>query len=171
MWRQETLPTDEVKTMNQKEKEGGRFRELEALAAMPELSRPAAQVQTRPLRGKSSWVDPGSGESLEKIKESLVLAYLVANLNFKNIPLKTFLDGFEKKILLACLRLTHGSQKNAAAMLSLKPTALFEKMRKHGIRSHRGRLGGETWAPQTARMQRTFLPETTDHPKHAARIQ
>lgn len=34
---------------------------------------------------------------------------------------------------MGCLQLTHGSQKNTAATLGLKPTALFEKMRKHGI--------------------------------------
>ena len=60
----------------------------------------------------------------------------------ESIPLKSFMDDLEKKILLACLRLTLGNQKNAAALLGLKPTALFEKMRKHGIRSQRGRLPG-----------------------------
>jgi len=157
--------------MNQKEKVGGRFQGLEAIAAMPEPSRPATQVPMRPLNGKSPWMDRGSVESLDKIKESLVLAYLAANLNLMNIPLKAFLDGFEKKILLSCLRLTHGSQKSAAAMLCLKPTALFEKMRKHGIRSHRGRLSGETWAPQAGRMPRSFPPGTSDNPKHAAGVQ
>ena len=157
--------------MNQKENEGGRFQGLDALIAMPELSRPAAHAQAQPLKVKSSWVDDGSVESLEKSKESLVLAYLIANQNFKNIPLKTFLDGFEKKILLACLRLTRGSQKSAAAMLSLKPTALFEKMRKHGIRSCRGRLSGETWAPPAGRKQHPFFPETGGNPKHAAGVQ
>ena len=70
---------------------------------------------------------------LEKIKESLVYAYLVANLNLTNLPLKAFMDGFEKNILLACLRMTGGNQKNAAAIMGIKPTVLFEKMRKHGI--------------------------------------
>lgn len=70
---------------------------------------------------------------LEKIKESLVYAYLVANLNLTNLPLKAFMDDFEKNILLACLRVTGGNQKNAAAIMGIKPTVLFEKMRKHGI--------------------------------------
>jgi DNA-binding NtrC family response regulator len=157
--------------MNQKEKAGCRFQELELVAAMPELSKPAARIQMRPLKEKSSWEDARAVESLEKIKESLALAYLIANQNFKNIPLKAFLDGFEKKILLACLRLTNGSQKSAASMLSLKPTALFEKMRKHGIRSCRGRLDGETWAPHAGTTQQSFFPRAGGNPKHASGVQ
>ncbi len=72
-------------------------------------------------------------QTLERIKSSLVLAYLAANLGLKNIPLKDFMEGVEKKMLLACLGLTGGNQKNAAAVLGIKPTVLFEKMRKHGI--------------------------------------
>jgi DNA-binding NtrC family response regulator len=70
---------------------------------------------------------------MEKTAESLVMVYLAANLDFKDIPLKRLLDDCEKKILLESLHLTRGSQKNAAALLGLKATALFEKMRKHGI--------------------------------------
>ena len=92
-----------------------------------------AQPQIR----KSRWSGPEAIKSLDKTIELLVVAYLVANLNFTNIPLKQFLDDFEKKILLKCLRLTHGNQKNAADLLGLKPTALFEKMRKHGINGRR----------------------------------
>jgi DNA-binding NtrC family response regulator len=79
-------------------------------------------------------------------------AYLAANLNLQNIPLKAFLDGFEKKILLSSLRLSNGNQRHAAAMLGIKPTALFEKMRKYGIRTRRGKSTGarETAAPQQA---------------------
>ena len=90
-------------------------------------------------------VEGGPVQALEKMKESLIFAFLAANLDIRNLPLKAFLDNFEKNILLACLRLTHGNQRHAAAMLSLKPTALFEKMRKYGIRSQRGRLDGEHW--------------------------
>ena len=46
--------------------------------------------------------------------QSLVSAYLAANLNSRGIPLKEFMDSFEKQILLACLRLTQGHQRNAA---------------------------------------------------------
>ena len=88
--------------------------------------------------------DRQTEKSLAKIHESLVIAYLDTNLNFSQIPLKEFLDNFEKKILLASLHQTNGNQKKAATMLSLKPTALFEKMRKHGIRGRRKKMSEET---------------------------
>jgi DNA-binding NtrC family response regulator len=47
------------------------------------------------------------------------------------------MDDFEKRILVSCLRLAQGNQKNVAAVLSLKPTSLFEKLRKHGINPRR----------------------------------
>lgn len=77
--------------------------------------------------------DPAPMEATKKTAQSLIRAYLAANLDFKDIPLKQFMDDCEKKILLDCLRLNRGSQKNTAALLGLKPTALFEKIRKHGI--------------------------------------
>ncbi len=126
--------------MNQKERKNAGAGRLETFEAASDLIKPYALTLAKQPRQGSPWADPEAVRTLEKIKESLVYAYLVANLNFKNIPLKAFLDGFEKNILRSCLRLTQGNQKNAAAMLSLKPTALFEKMRKHGIGSRRGRL-------------------------------
>jgi DNA-binding NtrC family response regulator len=85
----------------------------------------------RPL--KSIWADPGAVKSLEDARETLVSTYLAASLNYENIPIKEFMDSIEKQLLLACLGLTQGHQRNAAAVLGLKPTALFEKMRKHCI--------------------------------------
>ncbi len=88
-----------------------------------------------PLRNmiRSCTQDPQPDLSLESIKESLAQAYLAANLRSRNIPLKEFMDDFEKRILVSCLRLAQGNQKNVAAVLSVKPTSLFEKLRKHGI--------------------------------------
>jgi DNA-binding NtrC family response regulator len=96
----------------------------------------AAQPQIR----KSRWSGPEALVSLQKTAEVLAMAYMVTNLNFKTIPLKEFMDDCERKILLSSLRLTHGSQKNAAELLGLKPTALFEKMRKHGINGRKIKL-------------------------------
>ena len=50
------------------------------------------------------------------------------------------MDDFEKKILLSCLDRTQGNKRDAAAILGLKPTALFEKMRKHVINGRRMKL-------------------------------
>ena len=122
--------------------------EFKAFSAKPDFVNDHAWVLMQPQTGKSIWSDPQAVKSLEKTKESLVFAYLDANLNFRNIPLKEFMDDFEKKILLACLRLTHGNQRNAAAILGLKSTALFEKMRKHCINGKRKKLSEKLEAVQ-----------------------
>ena len=81
-----------------------------------------------------------AARSLESISESLVSAYLAASMGPRSVPLKEFMDGFEKAILLACLRLTRGNQKDASTILGIKPTAMFEKMRKHCINGRRMKL-------------------------------
>ena len=121
--------------------------------AKPDFVSNCAWDMKQPQIRKSPGIEPTSVKSLEKATKSLALAYLVANMNFKHIPLKEFMDAFEKKILLACLRLTRRNQKDAAAMLRLKPTALIEKMRKHGIQGRRKKLSREPQAP---------LPQETD---------
>ena len=78
--------------------------------------------------------------SLENLSELLVSAYLAASMGTRSIPLKEFMDGFEKAILLACLRLTLGNQKDASTILGIKATAMFEKMRKHCINGRRMKL-------------------------------
>lgn len=124
---------------------------LDEFSSMPDFARTYARILAQPQSQGHSWTDPETILSLEKIKESLVLAYLVTNLNFKNLPLKAFMDSFEKKILLACLRLTGGNQKNAAAVMCIKPTVLFEKMRKHGINRKQLQLSGAWGASFTDR--------------------
>ncbi len=96
----------------------------------------------------SLWADPQAVKSLNEVMESLVSSYLAANLNFKGIPLKEFMDSCEKQILLSCLRLTSGHQRNAAAILGLKSTALFEKMRKHCINGRQLKLAPKLGAGQ-----------------------
>jgi len=90
------------------------------------------------------WKSQASAEhaarSLESISDSLVSTYLAASMGTRSIPLKEFMDGFEKAILLACLSLTLGNQKDASAILGIKPTAMFEKMRKHCINVRRMKL-------------------------------
>ncbi|HSQ34448.1 MAG TPA: helix-turn-helix domain-containing protein [Candidatus Binatia bacterium] len=89
---------------------------------------------------KTAWPNADPAKSLEKNTAALAAAYLDVNLNLRSVPLKEFMDDLEKNILLSCLRLTHGNQRNAAALLGIKPTALFEKMRKHGINGRQIKL-------------------------------
>jgi len=99
-----------------------------------------ARERILPQAGRAIWAAPNAGKTLAEAGDALVAAYLDASLNQKIVPLKEFMDDLEKNILLACLRLTHGNQRNAAALLGLKPTALFEKMRKHHINGRRIKL-------------------------------
>lgn len=96
--------------------------------------------QFNPLIEQSAWTNPDVVKFLTRTTETLVSAYLDVNVNVKSIQLKEFMDDLEKNILLSSLRLTQGSQRKAAALLSLKPTALFEKMRKHGINARQIKL-------------------------------
>ncbi|MCU0236138.1 MAG: hypothetical protein MUC72_03530 [Acidobacteria bacterium] len=104
----------------------------------PVLDHPWVLDQPQPRA--SLWTDPQAVKSLNETVETMVSAYLDANLNFKGIPLKEFMDRCERQILLACLRLTQGHQRNAAAILGIKATALFEKMRKHCINGRQIKL-------------------------------
>lgn len=121
-------------------------------STMPDFFQTYTRPPLQPQSQESTRTVPDSISSLEKNKETLVFAYLAANLNFKNLPLKTFMDSFEKKILLTCLGLTGGNQKKAAAVMGIKPTVLFEKMRKHGISRKQLRLSAAwgTSFPQKA---------------------
>jgi len=98
---------------------------------------------------RSSWLAPRHERSMETIMETLVSSYLAANLSIQCTPLKEFMDDFEKRILRACLTLTQGHQRNAAAILGLKYTALFEKMRKHCINGRQMKLVRRLREPQS----------------------
>ena len=109
-------------------------------AAQTDGTADLALDSTQPQIRKSRWSGPEALVSLQKTAELLAMAYLVTNLNFKTIPLKEFMDDCERKILLSSLHLTHGNQRNAAELLGLRPTALFEKMRKHGLNGRKIKL-------------------------------
>jgi DNA-binding NtrC family response regulator len=138
----------EVMAMKQKMQNRAGEHEFGKHSELPDFFNNYAQIWMKPQSQEYALPAQEAKQSLEKIKESLVFAYLASNLNCKNLPLKAFMDSFEKKILLACLRLTGGNQKNAAAVMSIKPTVLFEKMRKHGISRQQLRLPGAWSAAQ-----------------------
>ncbi len=109
-------------------------------SAISDFVQTSTLEQMRPRITHSDWPVTAGEKALTRACAALVDAYLDINLNTRSIPLKEFMDDLEKNILLACLRLTQGSQRNAATLLGLKPTALFEKMRKHGINGRRIKL-------------------------------
>ena len=127
------------------------------ISEMPAQVRLCAQESLQPRAAGSVWSDPGVEHSLDSIMEALVFAYITTNLKFKGIPLKTLFAEFEKNIILAALRLTNGNQKDAASMLFLKPTAFFEKLRKHGINSKQVKLTRHLYGEAVERLAKTSL--------------
>lgn len=114
----------------------------------PASTRPWELVE--PEMQRDSWPSRWNENSMEAIMETLVSSYLAANLSMPHTPLKEFMDDFEKRILRACLTLTQGHQRNAAAILGIKYTALFEKMRKHCINGRQMKLVRRLREPQQA---------------------
>lgn len=126
-----------MKQAMQKTNAGFRQGEFPAIA---DFALTSTLERLRPHISNSAGMAANGEKALAKACAALVDAYLDVNLNARSIPLKEFMDDLEKNILLACLSLTQGSQRNAATLLGLKPTALFEKMRKHSINGRRIRL-------------------------------
>lgn len=118
---------------------------------VPDLVRLYSLALLQPPEADQALSDLGAERSLDRIMEALVFAFITTNLKFKGMPLKSFLADFERSVIQAALRLTHGNQKDAASLLSLKPTALFEKMRKHGIRGKQIKFTRKIWAAPGAR--------------------
>jgi DNA-binding NtrC family response regulator len=128
----------EAKSMNSRVGTG-----LETFQTKPGFAVDYTWMQTQRQFRAFFWNSPQAARSLEETMESLVFCYLIANLDFRKIPLKGFKESIEENILRACLNLTQGNQKNAAAVLCLNPTTLFEKMRKLGINGRRIKLSGK----------------------------
>jgi len=78
----------------------------------------------------ASWGSTSKKETLEKTEESLVKSYLSSNMNRPRIPLKEFIDEFERKIISHALQICMGNQRKAAHLLGVKPTTLGEKLKR-----------------------------------------
>lgn len=73
--------------------------------------------------------------TIVEIQEFMINTFLLINMFEQKTPLKQFLNSFEKRLIKIVLILTEGNQKKAAFILGIKPTTLFEKMKKHRIKS------------------------------------
>lgn len=93
-----------------------------------------------PPMDRPGWSQAPAARPVDEVVDALVSSYIATNLNGPRIPLREFMDDFEKRILRACLALTQGHQRNTADILGLKYTALFEKMRKHCINGKQMKL-------------------------------
>jgi DNA-binding NtrC family response regulator len=71
--------------------------------------------------------------NLNKVRKNLMKNFPFKNLIEMNLPLKDFVNEFEKQIIEEVLFLTRGNQKKAAYLLGVKPTTFCEKMKKYKI--------------------------------------
>ena len=74
------------------------------------------------LRGRGGGAEPGAGSLLQGLENLTRLP-----------PLKEALAGPERQILMRALELTAGNRSQAAQMLGINRSTLFNKMRKYGL--------------------------------------
>lgn len=55
----------------------------------------------------------------------------------QKFPLKELMDKLERLIIISALTKCEGNQKKAAEFLGLKPSTLYEKVKKHNISFHK----------------------------------
>ena len=68
-------------------------------------------------------------------RENLIRSYILNNCTSNNVPLKNFIDGIEKEMIVKALKVAGGNQRVASFILGIKPTTLNEKIKKFNIRA------------------------------------
>lgn len=76
------------------------------------------------------------GNDVNYATNALIKSYIVMNFTQGNVPLKDFLNNFEKNLIDIALSLSNWNQRKAALILGMKPTALFEKIKKYDLRNY-----------------------------------
>ncbi len=71
---------------------------------------------------------------LDKSKDVLIRSYLIGNCISRNVPLRNFINEFEKEMICRALKVSGGNQKVASFILGVKPTTLNEKIKKFKIK-------------------------------------
>ena len=74
-------------------------------------------------------------KNTDMLRENLldINCYIFKNLKNFNIPLRDFLNEFERQILQHVLFLTNGNQKRAASLLGVKKSTFCEKVKRYRI--------------------------------------
>lgn len=73
------------------------------------------------------------GEEMDNSRDTLIRSYILNNCTKKNVPLKSFIDEFEKEMINKALRVSGGNQRVASFILGMKPTTLNEKIKKFNL--------------------------------------
>jgi len=74
-------------------------------------------------------------KEISDLRKELIKKYLLTNCTSINVPLKNFMNEFEKEMLVRALKISHGNQRVASFILGLKPTTLNEKMKKYNLQN------------------------------------
>ena len=82
-----------------------------------------------------SWDIKKIRSHFDRIQKILIKEYVILKYYECQPELKTFLNSLEKELIQYALMLSSGAQNRAAELLSVKPTCLFEKMKKFNIKS------------------------------------
>ncbi len=72
-------------------------------------------------------------EKTNSYLDSIILDFILKNIDNKKIPLKTFINGFEERIITTSLELSNGNQRVASGLLGIGYTTLNEKLKKYKI--------------------------------------
>jgi DNA-binding protein Fis len=82
-----------------------------------------------------SWDIETIRKHFDRIQKILIKEYIILKYYECQPELKTFLNSLEKELIQYALMFSSGAQNRAAELLSVKPTCLFEKMKKFNIKS------------------------------------
>ncbi len=71
----------------------------------------------------------GAGDFMD----SIILDFILKNIKQTNMPLKSFMNQFEERIIITSLKISNGNQRVAARLLGVGHTTLNEKIKKYKI--------------------------------------
>jgi DNA-binding NtrC family response regulator len=118
-----------------------------AAIAEPLFPDESAWPRTQPPQDWAAGRSLPAATALDSRANELLSAYLDSLLNSRGVPLKDFMWDLEREILRTSLKMTHGHQKNSAAILGIKPTTMFQKMLKFALNPRRMKLTEKLQAP------------------------
>ncbi len=73
-------------------------------------------------------------DKIDQAKKSMLNNFIAMNISCESkMPLKSFMNGVEEELIKTALLVTNGNQRQAAGILGVKPTSLFEKIKKYNI--------------------------------------
>ena len=79
-------------------------------------------------------IDELRTDKSENFIDSIILDFIIKNVNKADLPLKTFINNFEERIISTSLKLSNGNQRVAAGLLGVGHTTLNEKIKRYNLK-------------------------------------